>query len=171
MTDPNAWMHQDAPPPWAAQPAPGAWVEPAPHQDPAAVGESPHPAAGQAVLPESQGGAEHDVGQQPLWEYKVISATFGGKLETELNASQHLSVAAEVGSLKIEVKRSLELDQAKICEILAEAPFLAGVLVKCEWRPVASRTIFGALAGQGEIAEKLKEAVSFKPQKPYFSPV
>ena len=86
MTDPNAWMHQDAPPPWAAQPAPGAWVEPAPHQDPAAVGESPHPAAGQAVLPESQGGAEHDVGQQPLWEYKVISATFGGKLETELNA-------------------------------------------------------------------------------------
>ena len=85
MTDPNAWMHQDAPPPWAAQPAPGAWVEPAPHQDPAAVGESPHPAAGQAVLPESQGGAEHDVGQQPLWEYKVISSTFGTSLEGELN--------------------------------------------------------------------------------------
>ena len=92
-------------------------------------------------------------------------------LETELNASQHLSVAAEVGSLKVEIKRSLDLDQAKICEILAEAPFLAGVLVKCEWRPVASRSMFGALAGQGEIAEKLKDAVSFKPQKPYFSPV
>ena len=90
-------------------------------------------------------------------------------LETELNASQHLSVAAEVGSLKIEVKRSLELDQAKICEILAEAPFLAGVLVKCEWRPVASRTIFGALAGQGEIADKLKDAVTFRQARPYFA--
>lgn len=92
-------------------------------------------------------------------------------LQRELDASQHLSVAAEVGSLKIEVRRSLELDQTKICEILAEAPFLAGVLVKCEWRPVASRSMFGALAGQGEIAEKLKEAVSFKLAKPYFSPV
>ena len=92
-------------------------------------------------------------------------------LETELNASQHLSVAAEVGSLKIEVKRSLDLDQPKICAILAEAPFLAGVLVRCEWKPVASRSMFGALAGQGEIAEKLKDAVSFRAQKPYFSPV
>lgn len=92
-------------------------------------------------------------------------------LETELSASQHLSVAAEVGSLRLEVKRSLELDQDKVCEILAEAPFLAGVLVRCEWKPVASRTIFGALAGQGEIAEKLKDAVSFRAQKPYFSPV
>ena len=92
-------------------------------------------------------------------------------MEQELNASQHLSVAAELGSLKLEVKRSLDLDQTKICEILAEAPFLAGVLVRCEWKPVASRTIFGALAGQGEIADKLKEAVSFRGQKPYFSPV
>lgn len=92
-------------------------------------------------------------------------------MEQELNASQHLSVAAELGSLKLEVKRSLDLDQTKICEILAEAPFLAGVLVRCEWKPVASRTIFGALAGQGEIADKLKDAVSFRGQKPYFSPV
>ena len=92
-------------------------------------------------------------------------------MEQELNASQHLSVAAELGSLKLEVKRSLDLDQTKICEILAEAPFLAGVLVRCEWKPVASRTIFGALAGQGEIADKLKDAVSFRAQKPYFSPV
>ena len=90
-------------------------------------------------------------------------------LETELNASQHLSVAAEVGSLKIEVKRSLDLDQTKICEILAEAPFLAGVLFRCSWAPVASRSIFGALSGQGEIAEKLKDAVTFRQARPYFA--
>ena len=92
-------------------------------------------------------------------------------LETELNASQHLSVAAEVGSLKLEVKRSLELDQEKVNEVLSHAPYLAGVVFKCSWSPVASRSLFAALAGQGEIAEKLKDAVSFKAQKPYFSPV
>ena len=92
-------------------------------------------------------------------------------MEQELSASNNLSVTAEIGSLKLEVKRTLDLDQAKVCEILAEAPFLAGVLVRCEWKPVASRSMFGALAGQGEIAEKLKDAVSFRAQKPYFSPV
>ncbi len=90
-------------------------------------------------------------------------------LETELNASQHLSVAAEVGSLKIEVKRSLDLDQTKICEILAEAPFLAGVLVKCEWRPVASRSMFGAMNADGDVAERIKEAVTFRQARPYFA--
>ena len=35
-------------------------------------------------------------------------------LETELNASQALSVSAELGTLRLEVKRTLELDQTKV---------------------------------------------------------
>lgn len=80
-------------------------------------------------------------------------------------------MAAEVGSLKIEVKRSLELDQTKICEILAEAPFLAGVLRKMRVAARRQPLNVGALAGQGEIADKLKDAVSFRAQNLYFSPV
>lgn len=90
-------------------------------------------------------------------------------LETELNASQHLSVAAEVGSLKIEVKRSLDLDQEKVNEVLAHAPYLAGVVFKCSWSPVASRSLFAAMNADGDVAERIKEAVSFKLAKPYFA--
>lgn len=90
-------------------------------------------------------------------------------LETELNASQHLSVAAEVGSLKVEVKRSLELDQEKVNEVLSHAPYLAGVVFKCSWSPVASRSLFAAMNADGDVAERIKEAVSFKLAKPYFA--
>lgn len=90
-------------------------------------------------------------------------------MEEELNAGTTLSTAAGIGTLKLDVKRSIELDQAKVCAILAEAPFLAGVLFKCSWSPVASRSLFAALAGQGEVAEKLKDAVSFKMARPYFT--
>lgn len=90
-------------------------------------------------------------------------------LETELNASQHLSVAAEVGSLKVEAKRSLELDQEKVNEVLAHAPYLAGVVFKCIWSPVASRSLFAAMNAEGGVAERIREAVSFKLAKPYFA--
>ena len=66
-------------------------------------------------------------------------------LETELNASQHLSVAAEVGSLKVEIKRTADLDQTKIGELIAGHPYLAGVVFKCSWSPVASRSLFAAM--------------------------
>ena len=91
-------------------------------------------------------------------------------LETELNASQHLSVVAEVGSLKLEVKRTLELDQEKVSEVLAHAPYLAGLVFKCSWSPVASRSLFAAMNADGDVAERIKEAVSFKLARPYFAP-
>lgn len=91
-------------------------------------------------------------------------------LETELNASQHLSVAVELGSLKIETKRSLELDQERVNEVLAHAPYLAGVVFKCSWSPVASRSLFAAMNADGDVAERIKDAVSFKLARPYFSP-
>ena len=90
-------------------------------------------------------------------------------LETELNASQHLSVAVELGSLKIETKRSLELDQERVNEVLAHAPYLAGVVFKCSWSPVASRSLFAAMNADGTVAEQIREAVSFKLAKPYFA--
>lgn len=90
-------------------------------------------------------------------------------LETELNASQHLSVAAELGPLRLEVKMTLELDQEKVNEILAHAPYLAGVVFKCSWSPVASRSLFAAINANGTVAEQIREAVSFKLAKPYFS--
>ena len=90
-------------------------------------------------------------------------------LETELNASQHLSVAAEVGSLKLEVKRTADLDQTKIGELIAGHPYLAGTLFKCSWSLVSSKPLFTVLAGKSEVAEPLREAVTFKLARPYFA--
>ena len=92
-------------------------------------------------------------------------------LQRELDGGTALSVTAELGSLKVEVKRSLELDQARVNEVLAHAPYLAGVVFKCSWSPVASRSLFAAMNADGDVAERIKEAVSFKLAKPYFSPV
>ena len=90
-------------------------------------------------------------------------------LQRELDGGTALSVTAELGSLKVEVKRSLELDQARVNEVLARAPYLAGVVFKCSWSPVASRSLFAAMTADGEVAEQIKEAVSFKLAKPYFA--
>ena len=96
MTDPNAWTHQEAAPPWEQEPAPAVWAGQPPQrapqqQDPqeGPVGGQPShgvaPAGASSWLPESPGTVEPSSINQMLWEYKVISATFGGKLETELN--------------------------------------------------------------------------------------
>ena len=90
-------------------------------------------------------------------------------LQRELDGGTALSVTAELGSLKVEVKRSLELDQARVNEVLAHAPYLAGVVFKCSWSPVASRSLFAAMAADGTVAEQIREAVSFKMAKPYFA--
>lgn len=90
-------------------------------------------------------------------------------LQHELDAGTALSVTAELGTLKLEVKRSLELDQTKVSEVITHAPYLAGLVFKCSWSPVASRSLFAAMAADGEVAEQIREAVSFKLAKAYFA--
>ena len=90
-------------------------------------------------------------------------------LVTELNASQALSVTTELGPMKLEQKRELILSQEQAGLVIAGAPFLAGGLFRCEWKPVSSRAVFGAMHGEGTIAEQVRGAVSFKTARPYFT--
>ncbi len=100
MTDPSAGTQPNSAPPWVQQTPPPAWTEHPPQQTPqrpASRGvdapDQAHQADGQFVAPAGQsseppdyiGNGEQQVDDRPLWEYKVISSTFGASLEGELN--------------------------------------------------------------------------------------
>lgn len=90
-------------------------------------------------------------------------------MEIGLRGSQAMSVSAELGTLKVEVKRSAELDQVKLNEVVAEHPYLVGTLLKCTWGLISSRPLFSLLARGDEVSKALAEGIKFKLQRPYFS--
>jgi hypothetical protein len=90
-------------------------------------------------------------------------------LETLMGYNNTLSVSATLGSLKVEAKRTVDLDQAQVGQIVADHPDLLGPLFRVKYEVAASRSLFGALSGGGEVAEAVRGAVKFRAQKPYFS--
>lgn len=97
-------------------------------------------------------------------------------LQATLNASTALFVSvmlnSDVGNvMKVELKRELVLDQQAAATMVANNPTLSGTLFKCTWAPTASRVVFGAMGGNTELAAELRQAVSFKEQRPYLTQV
>ncbi len=90
-------------------------------------------------------------------------------LQRELDAGTALSVSTGLGTMKVELKRTVELNQEKVNKVVEHAPYLAGLVFKRSWSPVASRSLFAAMAPEGEVEEQIRDAVSFRVAKPYFS--
>lgn len=90
-------------------------------------------------------------------------------LESALDSSTSLSQSAQIGSLKVEAKREVVLDQDATAHIIAEHPDLWLSLFKATYSTVSSRALFAVMGAQSPVAEAVKGLVSFKKSRPYFS--
>lgn len=90
-------------------------------------------------------------------------------LDSALDNSTSLSQSAQIGSLKVEAKREVVLDQDATAHIIAAHPDLWLSLFKATYSTVSSRALFAVMSAQSPVAEAVKGLVSFKKSRPYFS--
>ena len=90
-------------------------------------------------------------------------------LESALDNSTSLSQSAQIGTLKVEAKREIILDQDQTAHIIAAHPDLWLSLFKAAYSVVSSRALFAVMGAQSPVAEAVKGLVSFKKSRPYFS--
>ena len=91
------------------------------------------------------------------------------ELEQCMASKNTMSASAQVDSVVIEAKRSLEVEQNQAALVLAEHPDLFGSVLRCRYEVASSKALFGLFATQSPAAEALRSAVTFKAQKPYFA--
>lgn len=90
-------------------------------------------------------------------------------LDSALDNSTSLSQSAQIGSLKVEAKREIVLDQDQTAHVIAAHPDLWLSLFKAAYSTVSSRALFAVMGAQSPVAEAVKGLVSFKKSRPYFS--
>lgn len=90
-------------------------------------------------------------------------------LDSALDSSTSLSQAALIGSLKVETKREVVLDQDATAHVIAAHPDLWLSLFKATYSTVSSRALFAVMSAGSPVATAVKELVTFKKSRPYFS--
>jgi hypothetical protein len=87
-------------------------------------------------------------------------------MEQTLAKSQALSTSVELENLKIEFKRTIELDQMAAAKAVQEHPDLFGTVFRAKYEVASSKALFGWLNANSEAQEGL---LSFRTQRPCFS--
>jgi hypothetical protein len=87
-------------------------------------------------------------------------------LEQTLIQSQGLSTSVGLDKVAVEVKRTIELDQGKVAEVLVRHPDLFGTVFRAKYEIASSKALFGWLNTKNEAPEGL---LTFKTQRPYFT--
>lgn len=83
------------------------------------------------------------------------------------NSAPSTSVAME--ALKVEVKRTIELDQDGTAQLIQQHPDLWGTVFRAKYEVASSKALFGLLATPSPVSEAVSKLLTFKSQRPYFA--
>ena len=90
-------------------------------------------------------------------------------MEELLVRNNALSTSATMGSLKIEVKRTIELDQERTAQLIQQHPDLWGTVFRAKYEVTSSKALFGLMATPSPVSEAVSSLLTFKTQRPYFA--
>lgn len=111
--------------------------------------------------------AEH----RRLLEEQILSMhpSLVAELEQALVQGNLLSTSVGIENLKIEVKRSIELDQDGTAQLIHQHPDLWGTVFRAKYEVASSKALFGLLATPSPLSEAVSKLLTFKSQRPYFA--
>lgn len=90
-------------------------------------------------------------------------------LEQTLVQNSALSTSVAMEALKVEVKRTIELDQDGTAQLIQQHPDLWGTVFRAKYEVASSKALFGLLATPSPVSEAVSKLLTFKSQRPYFA--
>lgn len=90
-------------------------------------------------------------------------------LEQTLVQNSALSTSVAMEALKVEVKRTIELDQDGTAQLIQQHPDLWGTVFRAKYEVASSKALFGLLATPSPVSEAVSKLLTFKSQQPYFA--
>lgn len=90
-------------------------------------------------------------------------------LEQTLVQNSALSTSVAMEALKVEVKRTIELDQDGTAQLIQQHPDLWGTVFRAKYEVASSKALFGLLATPSPVSEAVSKLLTFKAQRPYFA--
>ena len=89
--------------------------------------------------------------------------------EQTLVQNSALSTSVAMEALKVEVKRTIELDQDGTAQLIQQHPDLWGTVFRAKYEVASSKALFGLLATPSPVSEAVSKLLTFKSQRPYFA--
>jgi len=90
-------------------------------------------------------------------------------LEQTLVQNSAPSTSVTMEALKVEVKRTIELDQDGTAQLIQQHPDLWGTVFRAKYEVASSKALFGLLATPSPVSEAVSKLLTFKSQRPYFA--
>lgn len=90
-------------------------------------------------------------------------------LEQTLVQNSALSTSVAMEALKVEVKRTIEIDQDGTAQLIQQHPDLWGTVFRAKYEVASSKALFGLLATPSPVSEAVSKLLTFKAQRPYFA--
>ena len=90
-------------------------------------------------------------------------------LEQTLVQNSALSTSVAMEALKVEVKRTIELDQDGTAQLIQQHPDRWGTVFRAKYEVASSKALFGLLATPSPVSEAVSKLLTFKSQRPYFA--
>jgi hypothetical protein len=90
-------------------------------------------------------------------------------LEQTLVQNSALSTSVAMEALKVEVKRTIEIDQDGTAQLIQQHPDLWGTVFRAKYEVASSKALFGLLATPSPLSEAVSKLLTFKSQRPYFA--
>ncbi len=90
------------------------------------------------------------------------------EIRSQLKQSSQLSESVRLGSLKIELGRTIKISQAEAALFCVAHPELVNIILKYEYKPASSKAVLGAIHGEGLLGSEVEKLVEIRDSKPSF---